>query len=436
LESGKIYNMLERYSTKELKDIWSDKNKYQSWLLVELFAAEAYSKVNKNISNKDIKALWKKAKVNEERIKEIELETHHDVIAFTRQISETLGPEKKWVHYGLTSTDVVDTALSYRLMQVNEIILKDLKDLNATIKSLAKKYKNTYQIGRTHGIHAEITTLGYKFALWWDEMNRNIERFIVASDQVQVAKISGAVGNYANIPLSIQDYVAKKLKLKSSKISTQTLQRDRHAEYIFVISLIGASLDKFATEIRHLQRTEVSELQESFSKNQKGSSAMPHKKNPISSENISGLSRVLKGYLTSAMQDIALWHERDISHSSVERIILPDASTTLDYMIRRFNGVLKNLRINEKKMKENIYLTNGVIFSQRAMLKAISDKDWSREKAYDIIQPIAMESFNKNKDFLKLLVEKNIFTNEEIKEISSLKYYSQNIDKVFKRMSL
>ena len=436
MESGKIYNMLERYSTKELKDIWSDKNKYQSWLLVELFAAEAYSKVNKNISNKDIKALWKKAKVNEERIKEIELETHHDVIAFTRQISETLGPEKKWVHYGLTSTDVVDTALSYRLMQVNEIILKDLKDLNATIKSLAKKYKNTYQIGRTHGIHAEITTLGYKFALWWDEMNRNIERFIVASDQVQVAKISGAVGNYANIPLSIQDYVAKKLKLKSSKISTQTLQRDRHAEYIFVISLIGASLDKFATEIRHLQRTEVSELQESFSKNQKGSSAMPHKKNPISSENISGLSRVLKGYLTSAMQDIALWHERDISHSSVERIILPDASTTLDYMIRRFNGVLKNLRINEKKMKENIYLTNGVIFSQRAMLKAISDKDWSREKAYDIIQPIAMESFNKNKDFLKLLVEKNIFTNEEIKEISSLKYYSQNIDKVFKRMSL
>ena len=428
--------MLERYSTKELKDIWSDKNKYQSWLLVELFAAEAYSKVNKNISDTDIKSLWKKAKVNEERIKEIESETHHDVIAFTRQISETLGDEKKWVHYGLTSTDVVDTALSYRLMQVNEIILKDLKDLNATIKSLAKKYKNTYQIGRTHGIHAEITTLGYKFALWWDEMNRNIERFIVASDQVQVAKISGAVGNYANIPLSIQDYVAKKLKLKSSKISTQTLQRDRHAEYIFVISLIGASLDKFATEIRHLQRTEVSELQESFSKNQKGSSAMPHKKNPISSENISGLSRVLKGYLTSAMQDIALWHERDISHSSVERIILPDASTTLDYMIRRFNGVLKNIRINEKKMKENIYLTNGVIFSQRAMLKAISDKDWSREKAYDIIQPIAMESFNKNKDFLKLLVEKNIFTNEEIKEISSLKYYSQNIDKVFKRMGL
>jgi len=428
--------MLERYSTKELKDIWSDKNKYQSWLLVELFAAEAYSKVNKNISDTDIKSLWKKAKVNEERIKEIESETHHDVIAFTRQISETLGDEKKWVHYGLTSTDVVDTALSYRLMQVNEIILKDLKDLNATIKSLAKKYKNTYQIGRTHGIHAEITTLGYKFALWWDEMNRNIERFIVASDQVQVAKISGAVGNYANIPLSIQDYVAKKLKLKSSKISTQTLQRDRHAEYIFVISLIGASLDKFATEIRHLQRTEVSELQESFSKNQKGSSAMPHKKNPISSENISGLSRVLKGYLTSAMQDIALWHERDISHSSVERIILPDASTTLDYMIRRFNGVLKNIRINEKKMKENIYLTNGVIFSQRAMLKAISDKGWSREKAYDIIQPIAMESFNKNKDFLKLLVEKNIFTNEEIKEISSLKYYSQNIDKVFKRMGL
>ena len=305
-----------------------------------------------------------------------------------------------------------------------------------TLKNLAKKYKNTYQIGRTHGIHAEISTFGYKLALWYDEMQRNIIRFKQASNQIEVAKISGAVGNYANIPLEIQDYVAKKLKLNSSKISTQTLQRDRHSEYIFIISLIGSSLDKFATELRHLQRTEVAEVSEGFKKGQKGSSAMPHKKNPISSENISGLSRVLKGYSLTAQENIALWHERDISHSSSERIILADATTILDYMLNRFNNVLKNLVVNKKKMKNNIFLTNGVIFSQRAMLELINRKKWTREKAYDTIQPIAILAYEQNKDFGQLLIEQKLFNKHEIEKLYDLSYYTKNIDKVFKRLKI
>ena len=428
--------MIKRYSRKEMTDIWSDESKYEAWLKVELYATEAYAKVNKQITQTDIDNLWKKAKVDVKRIAEIEKETRHDVIAFTRQISETLGDEKKWVHYGLTSTDVVDTAQSLRLKQVNAILIKDVEEILKTLKTIAKKHKMTYQIGRTHGIHAEVTTFGYKIALWYDEMQRNLSRLIVASDQVQVAKISGAVGNYANIPLSIQDYVADKLGIKSSNISTQTLQRDRHAEYIFTLSLIASSLDKFATEIRHLQRTEVREVQEGFAKGQKGSSAMPHKKNPISSENISGLARVMRGYLTPAMENISLWHERDISHSSAERVILTDSTVTLDYMLNRFNNVLKDLGVNEEKMLSNIWLTNGVIFSQRAMLKAIEINEWSREKAYDIIQPIAMDAFDNGKSFKELLVSNKVFSEKDAEALFDLEYYSQNIDEVFERLGL
>lgn len=428
--------MLDRYSTPKLREIWSDKTKYETWLEVEIAATEAYRKHNKAITLKDIEALRKNAKVNVKRIEEIEAETRHDVIAFTRQISETLGPEKKWVHYGLTSTDVVDTAQSLRLKMANAEILAHLKEVTSTIKTLAKKYKLTYQMGRTHGVHAEVTTFGYKLALWYDEMTRNIARFENASKNIEVAKISGAVGNYANIPLDVQEQVAKRLKLQSSKISTQTLQRDRHAEYIFTISLIGSSLDKFATEIRHLQRTEVREVEEGFAKGQKGSSAMPHKRNPISSENISGCSRVLRGYVVTAMENIALWHERDISHSSAERFILADATSTLDYMLERFNRVLKNLVVNKDKMKENIFLTKGVIFSQRAMLQAIEKHKWSREKAYDTIQPLAMKAWHEGIDFATLLVENKVFTKEEVKSLYDLSYYSQNIDAVFKRLGL
>ena len=429
-------NMIQRYQREELKEIWSEKEKYKSWLLVELYSTEAYSKHNINITKEDIQNLWKKTKVDIESIKKIEETTKHDVVAFTRSLSEQLGPEKKWIHYGMTSTDVVDTALGYRLKKANIIIKKDLIQLSNTLKLMAHKYKNTYQIGRTHGVHAEVTTFGYKLALWWDEINRNIERFNKSSYNVEFGKISGAVGNYSNTPLSIQEYVCKKLKINSSLISTQTLQRDRHAEYLSTIAIIGSSLDKFATEIRHLQRTEIREVEEGFAKGQKGSSAMPHKKNPISSENISGLSRVLRGYCLTSLENIALWHERDISHSSVERIILPDATSLIDYMLVRFNNILLNLGVKKEKMLKNINLTNGVIFSQRVMLFIIDKKEYSREQAYDLVQPLAIEAFNNEKDFKILLLDNNILNQEEIEEIFDLKYYSKNIDEVFKRLKI
>lgn len=428
--------MINRYAVKEIQEIWSEKSKYDAWLLVELYAIEAYAKFNKSITKDDIAKLWKNAKVNVERITEIEKETRHDVIAFTRQISETLGEEKKWIHYGLTSTDVVDTAQSILLKQVNKIIERDLIELNTSIRKMAKQFKNTYTIGRTHGVHAEVTTFGYKMALWYDEMSRNIERFKHASQNIEVAKISGAVGNYANIPLEVQEYVANKLGLSSSKISTQVLQRDRHAEYIFVLGLIGASLDKFATEIRHLQKTEVREVEESFGDKQKGSSAMPHKKNPISSENISGLSRILRGYVITSLENVNLWHERDISHSSAERLMLPDATNIISYMLKRFNTIISNLKVNEQRMLKNIFSTNEVIFSQQVLLKAIEVNGWNREKAYDTIQPLAIKAFNEEVSFFDLIVQNNILSKQEIEKIKDLKYYSQNIDKVFERLRL
>ncbi|MCK5807037.1 MAG: adenylosuccinate lyase [Mycoplasmataceae bacterium] len=428
--------MINRYQRKELKEIWSDKSKYESWLLVELYSAEAYAKVNKNITENDIKMMWKNAKVDLELIEKIEKETRHDVIAFTRSLSENMGSEKKWVHYGLTSTDVVDTGLALNLKKANNIIKNDLIELQKVIQSLANKHKFTYQMGRTHGVHAEVSTFGYKLAIWWDEMNRNIERFQRAADNIEVGKISGAVGNYSNVPLSIQDYVCEKMDIKSSLTSTQTLQRDRHAEYVSTISIIGASLDKFATELRHLQRTEVREVEEGFAKGQKGSSAMPHKKNPISSENISGLSRVLKGYSITALENVALWHERDISHSSAERIILPDATSLIDYMLVRFTNILSNIGIKEDKMLKNISLTNGVIFSQRVMLFLINDKKLSREEAYDTVQPLAMKSFNEEIDFGKVLIENNILNELEVNKCFNLEYYSQNIDAIFKRLKI
>lgn len=428
--------MIKRYTTNEMEKIWSDEAKYQSWLLVELYSAEAYSKVNKKITKKDLDNLWKKSKVNIDKIYEIEREVKHDVIAFTRSISSLLGEEKKWVHYGLTSTDVVDTALGYRLRLSNELIEKELLNLKKILKSLAKEHMKTYQIGRTHGIHAEVSTFGYKMALWFDEMNRNISRFAAARREIEVGKISGAVGNYANIPTSIQDYVCKKLKIDSSKISTQTLQRDRHSNFINTIALIGSSLDKFSIELRHLQRTEVGEVEENFSKGQKGSSAMPHKKNPISAENISGLSRLLRGFVVTSFENIPLWHERDISHSSNERIILSDASTLIHYMLRRFSNLLKNLKVNKDKMISNIEMTNGVVFSQRVMLELINTHGFSREKAYDKVQPLALEAYNKKTDFKNLLLSNDVLSKKELDKIFDLKYYSQNVEKIFKRLNI
>lgn len=430
--------MIQRYSRKEMLNVWSDKNKFDAWLKVEFFASEAFEKLG-IIPKYDVKKLWENGKFDLDRIYELEKETRHDVVAFTRAVSESLGDEKKWVHYGLTSTDVVDTAYGYLLKQANDIIKNDVQKILEVLKEKAIKYKNTPCIGRTHGVHADITCFGLKFALWYDEMKRNFERFKLASREVEVGKISGAVGTFANTEPFVQDYVCEKLGLISSNISTQTLQRDRHATYISIISLIGSTLEKIGIEIRHLQRTEVREVEEFFSSGQKGSSAMPHKRNPISSENIAGCARVLRGYMVSAFENIQLWHERDISHSSAERIILPDSTILIDYMLNRFTNILENLVVFEDNMIKNINKTNGVIFSQRVMTKLI-DKGLSREEAYDIIQPLSMSSWTSGRNFKDILFESEKIlkhlTKDEIEDSFSIEYHLRNVDTILKRVGI
>ena len=430
--------MIQRYSRKEMLNVWSDKNKFDAWLKVEFFASEAFEKLG-IIPKYDVKKLWENGKFDLDRIYELEKETRHDVVAFTRAVSESLGDEKKWVHYGLTSTDVVDTAYGYLLKQANDIIKNDIQKILEVLKEKAIKYKNTPCIGRTHGVHADITCFGLKFALWYDEMKRNFERFKLASREVEVGKISGAVGTFANTEPFVQDYVCEKLGLISSNISTQTLQRDRHATYISIISLIGSTLEKIGIEIRHLQRTEVREVEEFFSSGQKGSSAMPHKRNPISSENIAGCARILRGYMVSAFENIQLWHERDISHSSAERIILPDSTILIDYMLNRFTNILENLVVFEDNMIKNINKTNGVIFSQRVMTKLI-DKGLSREEAYDIIQPLSMSSWTSGRNFKDILFESEKIlkrlTKDEIEDSFSIEYHLRNVDTILKRVGI
>jgi len=334
---------------------------------------------------------------------------------------------------------VVDTANGYIFKQANDILWNDLLEFQKILKKQAIKYKNTPCIGRTHGVHAEITSFGLKWALWYDEFNRHLKRFVQVRKEVEVGKISGAVGNFVNTPPFVQDYVCEKLGITSVNISTQVLQRDRHADYMALIALIGATIDKIAVEIRHLQRTEIREVEEFFRKGQKGSSAMPHKRNPISSENISGCSRVLRGYMVSAYENIPLWHERDISHSSVERIIIPDAVMLLDYMLNRYMKVLDNLTVFEERMLQNIYITNGAVFSQRVLTKLI-DKGLSREKVYDFVQPLAMNSFNNNISFKELLQKDKIinkYLNEkELNEIFKVKYFLKNVNEIYKRVGI
>lgn len=430
--------MLDRYSRNIMKEVWSEKNKFDAYLKVEILACEAWSELNE-IPKEDVEKLWKNASFDIERIYEIEKETKHDVVAFTRCVSESLNEEKKWIHYGLTSTDVVDTAYGYLYKQANKILLEDIKVLMDVLKEKAIKYKDTVMMGRTHGVHAEITTFGLVFALWYDEFNRNLKRFKDACNDVEVGKISGAVGTFANTPPFVQDYVCSKLGINSSNISTQVLQRDRHANYFSTLALIGSSLEKMATEIRHLQRTEVREAEEYFNKGQKGSSAMPHKRNPIGSENICGCSRVLRGYMLTAFENINLWHERDISHSSSERIISTDATELLDYMLVRFTNILKNLTVFEDNMKKNIYATNGVIFSQRFMLKLI-EKGLSREEAYDIVQPNAIKSWEENLNFKDLMSEetvvKKLLNKEDIEDCFDTKYQLKNVDEIFRRVKI
>ncbi|MEG1637944.1 MAG: adenylosuccinate lyase [Erysipelotrichaceae bacterium] len=430
--------MIDRYARKEMQAIWSEENKFNAWLKVELLACEAWSTLGE-IPKEDVDKLWKNATFDIDRIYEIEQDTRHDVVAFTRCVSESLGEEKKWVHFGLTSTDVVDTAYGYLYKQANTILEKDLTTFLGTLKKQALRYKDSVCIGRTHGVHAEITTFGLKFALWYAEMERNMERFHAAAKAVECGKISGAVGTFANTPPEVQDYVCEKLEIDSSKISTQTLQRDRHAQYFSTLALIATSLEKMATEIRHLQRTEVREVEEHFRKGQKGSSAMPHKRNPIGSENICGCARVLRGYMMTSFEDVSLWHERDISHSAAERIIAPDATILLDYMLNRFNNIIDNLTVFEDNMLANIDKTYGVIYSQRFMLKLI-EKGFSREKAYDLVQPNAIKSWEEKLSFKDLMEHnKNVsetLTQSEIDDCFNPKHHVKNVDIILKRVGI
>ncbi len=427
--------MIKRYSREEMEGIWSDESRFQAMLEVEILASKAFCELG-IVPTKDFELIEKNANFNIDRIKEIEAETKHDVIAFTRSVSEFLGDEKRWVHYGLTSTDVVDTANGILIKNANKIIREDLVKFIEVLKDMAYKYKMTPCIGRTHGVHADITSFGLKWALYYDEFMRHLKRFDEVCLEIECGKISGAVGNFSNAPSFIQDFVCKNLEITSASISTQTLQRDRHANYMFVLSLIATSIEKIAIEIRHLQRTEVREVEEGFAKNQKGSSAMPHKRNPISSENMAGCARVMRGYLNTAMDNICLWHERDISHSSAERIILSDATILLDYMLNRFTRVVSNLTVFEEKMVDNIYLTNGVIFAQR-FLNGLVEKGVSREDAYGMVQPVAMESWQENKEFKSLVKNSdisNFMSDDEIENCFTLDYYLKSVDEIFTRV--
>ena len=430
--------MIERYTRPEMGAIWTEENKYKAWLEVEIVACEAWSELG-IIPKEDVAAIRQNATFSIDRIHEIEQETRHDVVAFTRTVSESLGAEKKWVHYGLTSTDVVDTAQSYLLKQANEILLKDLEAFIEILKNKAIEHKNTIMMGRTHGVHAEPTTFGLKMALWYEEMKRNLERFKAAADGIRVGKLSGAVGTYANIDPFVEEYVCKKLGLEPAPVSTQTLQRDRHAHYLSVLSLIATSIEKFAVEIRGLQKSETREVEEFFAKGQKGSSAMPHKRNPIGSENMTGLARVIRGHMLTAYENVPLWHERDISHSSAERIILPDTTTLLNYMLNRFGNIVKNLTVFPENMRRNIDRTLGLIFSQRVLLSLV-DKGLSREDAYDRVQPLAMEAWEKQVPFKSLVSQSENITNylseSEIDACFDPTYHLKNVDVIFDRLKL
>lgn len=430
--------MIERYSRPEMRQIWTEENKFKTWLEVEILACEAWSKLG-IIPAEDVEAIRRNARIDVKRIYEIEESTRHDVVAFTRQISETLGEEKKWVHYGLTSTDVVDTALSYLLLKANEIIEKDLIAFIEILANKAREHKYTLMMGRTHGVHAEPITFGLKMALWHEEMKRNLERFQHAKKGIAVGKLSGAVGTYANIDPFVEQYVCEKLGLTPAPISTQTLQRDRHAEYMSVLALIATSLEKFAVEIRGLQKTEIREVEEFFNKGQKGSSAMPHKRNPVGSENITGLARLMRGYMISAYENVPLWHERDISHSSVERVILPDATMLINYMLNRFGNIVKNLTVYPENMLANMEKTFGLIYSQRVLL-ALIDKGMSREEAYDLVQAKAMQAWEERKSFRALIEQEEMvqarLSDEELNECFNVKQHLSQVDRIFERLGL
>jgi len=428
--------MIARYTLPEMGALWSDESKYRHWLEVEIAVCKAMSEMG-IIPKKALRTIVSKADFDVKRINEIEAVTNHDVIAFLTSVSEFVGPDSRYIHFGMTSSDMLDTALSLQMKKAAVLIDRKLVSALSKIKKLALKYKMTPIIGRTHGVAAEPTTLGLKFAVWYTELERGKERFKTAAERAAVGAISGAVGNFANIDPRIEARVCKLLGLKVDKVSTQVIQRDRHAEYVTSLAILMSSVEKFGIEIRNLHRTEISEVMEGFAKGQKGSSAMPHKKNPITSERLSGIARLIRGYSTTAMENIPLWHERDIAHSSAERVILPDSAILADYGLKLFNDILGRLTINPKRMLDNINIYGGIVFSQRLLLKltkAIGDRD----KAYRMVQRNAMKAYQGGTGF-KELVKKDkditgILSDAEIDESFEMDYYFKNVGKIFKRV--
>jgi len=418
--------------------IWEPDNRYKIWLEIELLALEGWAKLGQ-VPPEIVRTVRARAKFNAERIDTLEKELKHDVIAFLTSVSEFVGPDARYLHKGMTSSDVLDTCLAVQLRQASEILLKDLDRILYVLKMRAHEFKDTVQIGRSHGIHAEPVTFGLKMALWYAEMKRNRDRLVAAMEDISVGKISGAVGTFAHIEPEVEAFVCEKLNLKPAPISTQIIQRDRHAYYFSVLAVIGSTVDKIATEIRHLQRTEVLEVEEYFSEGQKGSSAMPHKKNPVLSENLSGLARLLRGYVVPAMENVALWHERDISHSSVERIMAPDATVLLDFMLSRLAGLVETLVVYPRNMKKNLDRMKGLFFSQKVLL-ALTESGVSRDEAYRMVQRNAMKVWDEGIEFFEALKQDaDVTRNLSIKEMEplfDLQSYLRHVDTIFRRVFL
>ncbi len=429
--------MIERYTRPQMKKVWSDESKFSKWLEVEIAVCEAWAELD--VIPREAVPKIKMARVNLKRMGEILKETHHDMTAFLGSVSESLGDESRFIHLGLTSSDVIDTALSLQLVEAADILIQDIKELIAVLAQKAIEHKYTVMIGRTHGVHAEPLSFGLKLAVWVEEMKRNRHRLSEAKKFIAVGKISGAVGTYATLSPAVEEKACARLKLTPAPVSSQILQRDRHAQFTTSLAIIAGSLEKFATEIRGLQRTETREVEEPFEAGQTGSSAMPHKRNPELCERVSGLARLMRGYALTSMENIALWHERDISHSSTERIILPDACLALDYILAMFTSVMKGLLVYPQQMKKNIGLTRGLVFSQRVML-ALIDKGLSRQKAYELVQRNAMKVWKGNKKFLTMLKADPevtaVLPSEELEPLFDLQYYLRYIDEIFRRLGL
>ncbi len=428
--------MIERYSRKEMASIWTDEVKFSRWLEVEIAVCEAWNELGK-IPDKALDNIRKKAAFNVSRIKELEKDLKHDVIAFLSNVAEYVGEDSRFIHMGLTSSDVLDTAFALQLKEASSLIIEDIVQVMDVLKSLSEKYKYTPMIGRTHGVHAEPKTLGLVFALWYDDMRRNLDRMNNAREVISVGMMSGAVGTYANIPPQVEEIACKKLGLKPATISTQVIQRDIHAEFFLTLAIVASTIEKIATDIRHFQRTEVLELEEPFTTGQKGSSAMPHKRNPIISENLCGLARMVRSMVIPALENVALWHERDISHSSVERVIGPDSTILLDFMLNRLRSLLEGLRVYPDRLEKNLWLTKGLIFSQKVLL-ALVEKGLKREDAYELVQRNAMRSWETGKDFKELLLRdeevSGFLSKEDLDYCFDIKNDLKNIDVIYKRV--